>query len=232
MIRKILFAAAAMLSATISVSTANAFDAKSRRTGDLATPMDDRTIQCIVERDPELIVSWFGTLPGSSQERKIVSRRDYQFYSCSRMNQAQMVDWVPQYDFGAIRVAILQFLLMNGSVALPEGRPAGLDKAAWYATDGSLPPESVVANDLGFCLAKSDWPAARTVVLSQRGSTEEATALRKLVPLIGGCIPAGAKLKIDKARLREILEETAYHAVGGAAAAGGMTSIPRSTKQR
>jgi hypothetical protein len=232
MIRQIVFIAVSLLTATIAASKAVALESSSRRTGDLVKQMDDRTIQCIIEHNPDLVLSWFNTLPGSSLERKLVSRREGQLAWCNGTVLAQAVDWVPQYDFGAIRVAILHFLLKNGSVVLPESRPAGLDKAAWYATEGSLPPESVVANDLGFCLAKSDWPAARTVVLSQRGSTEEATALRKLVPLIGGCIPAGAKLEIDKARLREILEETAYHAVGGTAAAGGMTSIPRSTKQR
>jgi hypothetical protein len=142
-----------------------------------------------------------------------------------------MVDWVPQYDYAAMRVAILQFLLKSGSVAVPESRPAGLDRAAWYAKEETIPAESVVANDLGFCLAKSDWPAARTVVLSPRGSMEEATALRTLVPLVGGCIPTGAKLRIDMARLREILEETTYHAVGGATA-GELASASRPTKHR
>ncbi len=227
MIRQIAFTAATLLSATISVLTASAREVPSRRIGDLVKPMDDKTIQCIVERDPDLIVSWFNTLPGSSLERKIVSRRDGQFAWCNRTITAQAVDWVPQYDYTAIRVAILQFMLKSGSMAVPEIRPAGLDRAAWYATEGTIPTESIVANDLGFCLAKSDWPAARTVVLSGRGSVEEATALRKLVPLVGGCIPAGATLRIDKPRLREILEETVYHAVGGAAASGlGSPSRP------
>lgn len=231
MIRQIVFTAATLLSATISVLTASARDVPSRWTGDLANRIDDRTIQCIVERDPNLIVSWFNTLPGSSQERKHFSRLEDQFIRCFRTNKSQMVDWVPQYDYAAMRVAILQYLLKDGSVIVPEIRPAGLDRAAWYAKEGSIPPESVVANDLGFCLAKTDWPAARTVVLSSRGSKEEATALRTLVPLVGGCIPTGAKLRIDRARLREILEDTVYHAVGGATA-GVVSSATRPTKHQ
>lgn len=231
MIRQIVFTAATLLSATISILTASAREVPSRRIGDLAKSMDDKTIQCIVERDPDLIVSWFNTLPGSSLERKTVSRRDSRFAWCNRTITAQAVDWVPQYDYSAIRVAILQYMLKKETLVLPEIRPAGLDRAAWYATEGSLPTESVVANDLGFCLAKSDWPAARTAVLSLRGSVEEAAALRKLVPLVGGCIPAGATLRIDKPRLREILDETAYHAVGGVAA-GELSSASRPTKQR
>jgi len=230
MIRQIFFTAATLMWATISVSTASAREVPSRRIGDLVKTMDDSTIQCIIERNPDFVVSWLNTLPGSSQERKLVSRREGQLAWCNGTILAQAVDWVPQYDYGAIRVAILKFLLKKGSVAVPESRPAGLDRTAWYATEGSLPPESVVANDLGFCLAKSDWPAARAVVLSERGSAEEATALRKLVPLIGGCIPPGATLKIDKPRLREILEETAYHAAEGITA-GGLSSATRS-KQR
>jgi hypothetical protein len=231
MIRQIVFTAAIFLSATFSALTASARDVPSRWTGDLANRIDDKTIQCIVERDPNLIVSWFSTLPGSPQERKLFSRLEDQFIRCFRTNKSQMVDWVPQYDYAAMRVAILQYLLKSGSVAVPEIRPAGLDRAAWYATEGSIPPESVVANDLGFCLAKSDWPAARTVVLSGRGSVAEATALRTLVPLVGGCIPSGAKLRIDRPRLREILEETVYHAVGGAPA-GVTSSASRPAKHR
>lgn len=227
MIRQIAFGATAILSATILASTASARDAPSRRIGDLAKSMDDKTIQCIIKRDPDLIVSWFGTLPASSLEQKIVSRRDDHFAWCNGTVTAQMVDWVPQYDYTAIRVAILQYMLKSGSLVVPEIRPAGLDLAAWYATEGTIPTESVVANDLGFCLAKSDWPAARTIVLSDRGSAEEAKALQTLIPLVGGCIPAGATLKIDKQRLRQILEETVYHAVEGAAAsAANATSRP------
>ena len=231
MIRQIVFTAATLLSATILALTASAREVPSRWTGDLASRIDDGTMQCIVERDPNLIVSWFSTLPGSPHERKLFSRLEDQFIRCFRTNKSQMVDWVPQYDYAAMRVAILQFLLKSGSVDVPASRPAGLDRAAWYATDGSIPPESVIANDLGFCLAKSDWPAARTAVLSRRDSKEEATALRTLVPLVGGCIPTGAKLRIDMPRLREILEETVYHAVGGVNF-GALSSASRSSNRR
>ena len=160
---------------------------------------------------------------------KLILRVEDKFIWCNRTS-AQAVDWVPQYDHSAMRVAILQYMLKNGSLVVPEIRPAGLDRAAWYVTEGTIPAESVVANDLGFCLAKSDWPAARSVVLSGRGSAEEATALRTLIPLVGGCIPAGATLKIDKPRLRQILEETVYHAVGGVTA-GAVSSPSRSTER-
>jgi len=231
MIRKIILTTAIVLTATVYASTASAREVPSRKIGDLVKPMDDKTIQCIIERDPDLIVSWFNTLPGSSLERKTVSRRDGHFAWCNRTITSQAVDWVPQYDYTAIRVAILRYMLKSGSLVVPEIRPAGLDRAAWYATEGTIPTESVVANDLGFCLAKSDWPTARTMVLSGRGSAEEVKVLRTLVPLVGGCIPAGATLKIDKLRLRQILEETVYHAVEGATA-GAVSSPSRSTERR
>jgi len=231
MIRQIVLAAATLTSATILALTASAREVPSRRTGDLVKSMDDRTIQCIIEHNPDLIVSWFSTLPGSSLERKLVSRRESQLAWCNGTNLSQAVDWVVEYDHAAIRAAILQFLLKKGLLVVPEIRPAGLDRVAWYAKEGTIPPESVVANDLGYCLAKSDWPTARNVVLSRRGSVQEATALRTLVPLVGGCIPAGATLRIDKPRLREILEETVFHAVGGATA-GGLNSASRLTKNR
>ena len=227
--KKIVVSAATILIAIVLAPTANARDVPSRKIGDLARPVNDKAIQCIIERNPELIVSWYNTLPGSSVEQKLISRLEDKFIWCNRTS-AQAVDWVPEYDHSAMRVAILQYMLKSGSLVVPEIRPEGLDRAAWYATEGTIPTESVIANDLGFCLAKSDWPAARTVVLSGRGSAEEATALRTLVPLVGGCIPAGATLKIDKPRLRQILEETVYHAVGGATA-GAVIPPSRSTER-
>jgi hypothetical protein len=199
----------------------SALAAAPRPMGDLAKPMTDETAECIVKDDPKLIESWFGTLPGSSEERRIVSRRETRFSRCFRTNFAQMRSWAPEYDYPSLRVGILRFLIRSGIVDVPARQPPGLSRPMWFANaaNDAAASANIIANDLGFCLAKTDWPTARTVIVSLQGSKAEAAALRKLVPLIGGCIPPGAKLRMDLPRVRAILEETAYHAVGGVTAA-------------
>jgi len=213
--RKFLTSALVMSLGTTSLA------ASPRPMGDLAKRMTDETAECIVKDDPNLIESWFGALPGSSEERKIVSRRETRFARCFHTNLAQMRGWAPEYDYPVLRVAILRFLLTNKIVNVPEKAPAGLGRPNWFATkaDDSAARAGILANNLGFCLAKTNWPAARTAVLAPQGSKAETVALRKLIPLIGGCIPPGAKLRMDLPRVRAILEETAYHAAGGITAA-------------
>ena len=212
---------AGLLTASSVIET-SALAVPSKPMGDLSKRMSDETAGCIIRGDPELIEAWFNTLPGSLEERKVVSRRETRFTHCFRTNLAQMRDWVPEYDYPALRVGLLRFLLKNRIVGVPEKAPAGLSRANWFVSEaisGSGERASVIANDLGFCLARSDWPTVRTAVLSIEGSPAEAKALRKLIPLIGGCIPPGAKLRMDLPRVRAILEETAYHGVGGITAA-------------
>lgn len=87
---------------------------------------------------------------------------------------------------------------------------------AWYSPDqagDARAAPSLIANDLGFCLARADWPDVRSLVLAEEGTAEEKAALRGLRPLIAGCIPPGQKLTLDAARLRSIMIETVYHAI-------------------
>ena len=194
----------------------------SKPMGDMAKRMTDEAAECIIKQDPELIASWFGTLPASSEEQKVVARRETGFARCFGTNLSRMRSWVPEYDYPALRIGLLRFILKSKIVNLPETSPAGLSRANWFANtsiSGWRGRASVIANDLGFCLARTDWPTVRTAVLSVEGSAAEAKALRKLIPMIGGCIPPGAKLRMDLPRVRAILEETAFHAVGGITAA-------------
>lgn len=212
----------ALALALVLLLATSALAVPSKPMGDLSKPMTDETAECIIRQDPELIASWFNTLPGSSEEQKIVARRETGFARCFRTNLSRMRDWVPEYDYPGLRVGLLRFLLKNRIVGVPEKAPAGLSRANWFVSEaisGSGERASVIANDLGFCLARTDWPTVRAAVLSVEGSIREANALKKLIPLIGGCIPPGAKLRMDLPRVRAILEETAYHAVGGVTAA-------------
>jgi hypothetical protein len=209
-----------MAAVAVAVSlAASAADVASRMTGDYERWMDDEAAACIIGKNPELIAAWLGTLPGSSAELKVLSGRDARFARCFGGRAGG--DWMSHYNYAAMRVRLVRYLLQNRIVAVPATRPAGLDTPGWFVGSGRIPGprESIIANDLGFCLAKSNWPAARSVVLSDRGSRAEAAALRRLVPLIGGCIPPRAKLRVDMERLRAVIEETAYHAAGGASVA-------------
>jgi hypothetical protein len=186
--------------------------------GELTLSLNEDFAECVVRMNPELVVSWFRLLPGSSNEEKLVRHQDGRLSFCHGRWLAQATDWAPQYDYPGVRTFILRFLIKNRIVNIPDAPPLGLAQPAWFnATDARDPaaPAAVVANDLGFCLARSDWGTVRTLILSAEDSPAEASAAQKLIPLIGGCIPTGVKLTLARPRLRAILEEVAYHAAGG-----------------
>ncbi|HET9336659.1 MAG TPA: hypothetical protein VFO12_09665 [Sphingomicrobium sp.] len=64
------------------------------------------------------------------------------------------------------------------------------------------------AEDLASCIARRDPTIVRALIDTKPTSTEEATLIGKLVKHLGGCVPAGAKLKLNKQTVR------AYAAVG------------------
>ena len=204
----------------LAAVSAHASDVPSRLTGDIHRRMTEEAAKCLVETGSPVVAAWLNTLPASAEERQLVGNNETLLTRCLRSTTAGMLSWAAEFDYPSIRSRLVQYIVKNGIVVLPEEPPPGLTRPNWFIASGrsSLPPESVIANDLGFCLAKTSWPHVRQAVQAQPGSATEVEHLRALVPLVGGCIPPGAKLRMDLPRLRAVLDETAYHAAGGATA--------------
>lgn len=174
--------------------------------------MKAENAECLIRRHPMFVKTWTTTLPATEAEKKVTRPAEAYFTSCfANWPNAYASTW----NFQAIRQRLINELLRSRLATLSETAPAGLNRAAWYPADQARDPQAapaLLANGLGFCLARADWPTARALVISEEGSNEEKSMLRKLVPMIAGCIPPGQKLTLDTDRLRSIMIETVYHA--------------------
>ncbi|MBE7204749.1 MAG: hypothetical protein INR70_44090 [Parafilimonas terrae] len=108
-------------------------------------------------------------------------------------------------------------------------------RARWYgepdpSKDPSVGPAMVAAN-LGQCLTVSRWPDALALVAAvdpaiekmdqmvatraenahRREAVAVDAALSRLVPGVAACVPAGVRLRMDRVRLRSVVEEAVYH---------------------
>lgn len=172
---------------------------------------------CMQRRLGEFVKTWLALVPGSAEERKLVRRTEPGFSLCfmSFPNAYSSV-----YQHASIRKVLVRELLRPALASLPEQPPAGLAKADWYRIENVEDPgaaPALIANALGFCLARTDWPATRAFVRAEPGSPEAKAGLARLVPHIAGCIPAGQKLTLDGDRLHTIMTETVFHAVSSEA---------------
>lgn len=175
--------------------------------------MKPESARCIIERHAAFVQAWLTTLPGTEAERKIVRPAESYFTSCFPLwPTAYRSSW----NLAGIRHRLVEELLRARLSGSPQTPFAGLNRSTWYPVEqaqdaGALP--ALIANDLGFCLARTDWSSSRALVTSSEGAAEEKAALRTLVPHIAGCLPPGRKLTLDTARLRTIMTETVYHAL-------------------
>lgn len=219
----------------LPVFSVTAADVRSRPIGDMSLTMTPKVTACMIRRNSKFIISWLQAMPGSASERQLLDRNSTGISYCYGFVAAQAPDWVPKHDYSAMRVTLVRFLVKNELVTLPDTMPPQANFSAWYDSEAAgagntTSTASVLANAMGFCLAKSNWSAARSLVVSEIGSTAEVKGIAALVPLISGCIPAGIRLAVDRARLRAIMEETAYHAAGGATPSGLTAALASNRK--
>ena len=114
-----------------------------------------------------------------------------------------------------MREALVTQLLKMNWEKVPSVPPNRLQKLPWYTIEEMREPkaaEGVLAHTVGLCVVRSDWVTSRRLSRSSQGSQDEKEAMSLLVGLLGGCIPSKMTLRLDKPRLRAIVEETVFHA--------------------
>jgi hypothetical protein len=175
--------------------------------------MRPESAQCIIRRHGAFVQAWLKTLPGTDAEKRLVRPAESYFTSCFPLwPTAYRSSW----NLAGIRHRLVEELLRERLSGLPLQAPLRLSRGTWYPVEqaqdaGALP--ALIASDLGFCLARTDWTSTRALVTTAEGSGEEKEVLRALVRHIAGCLPPGRKLTLDTARLRTIMTETVYHAL-------------------
>jgi hypothetical protein len=206
-----------------------------RAIGELARPMWPPVARCLIEREPAMVEDWLRTLPGSAEEERLVRSAEPRFPACfGELYGLNGSVWLSDYDRAGMRRGLVRALLQARRDDLPAEPPAAAAQP-WYdpRRDAARSAGAAVAADLGACLARKHWQSVVAIVRAVDPKTEhsmlwlspkakatlkrEAAAadseLSKIVPSIAGCVPAGTRLRLDRASLRSLLEEAAYHMI-------------------
>jgi hypothetical protein len=174
--------------------------------------MRPESAECLIRRRGRYVQAWLSTLAGTAEEKKRIRPVEQDFPACF---PSWPFAYASSWNHEGIRRGVIREMLRPRLAALTDQPPPGLSRAAWYPPEQAADPggrAALLANDLGFCLARSDWASTRALVRAEPDSPEAAAALNTLVPGIAGCLPPGQKLTLDRARLHAIMVETVYHA--------------------
>ena len=169
--------------------------------------------QCMVQRQRQPIREWLGLLAGSKSEGKAFKKIMVDFSIC--FGSANQDGWDYSFEPLAVREALISYLLEANWKNVPTSPPEKVEKGNWYSAAAmaeSGVTNSVMAYSVGLCVARFDWADSRALTQARVGSNEERELLGKLIAFLPPCIPPKLTLRMDRARLRAIIEETVYHA--------------------
>lgn len=207
-----------------------------REIGTLVQEMSPPVARCVIRRDRSMVEAWLRTLPGSPEEARIVRRAEPRFPPCFDRWGHRQGGWLPRYDTPGMRAGLVRALLQSRRAQLPDQPPAVAGPAHPEPAPGA-DPVPFLAAELGACLARKHWPGVLAIVKAVDPKTESSEflymdsraeaalrreseavdeALSKIVPSIPSCVPAGTRLRLNRLRLRTLLEEAAYHLTASA----------------
>lgn len=92
---------------------------------------------------------------------------------------------------------------------------------ATYPGNGILSENYTYMYRIGECVARTDPAGARTLLETRMDHKDEVAAIQQLAPTIGGCVPRGEPVQIDRVRLRLGLAVVYYRLADALAADGG-----------
>jgi hypothetical protein len=115
---------------------------------------------------------------------------------------------------------IAAFFILERYADADVARFAGLSDEA-LAQLGLVPRNN--AEDMAYCVLRRDPRAVRALIGTAWESPQEAEAIRRIVPHLGPCAPAGERLDLNAAAVRLLLAAGLYRAlsIASAAEAGG-----------
>lgn len=113
-----------------------------------------------------------------------------------------------------IRGALFEQLYLTDYRSVPSADLAAvppIDYAAGYTSPVSAFVGNTIAlGQFGDCVGRADSVGARSLLTSLPDSSGETSAVHRLMPRLGACIPAGRKITFSKSVLRGAVAEGLY----------------------
>jgi hypothetical protein len=97
----------------------------------------------------------------------------------------------------------------------------------WFAATGRNP----VIDEMGVCVADTNPKGVAGILATQGYSKEEAAAFGAVMPSLGTCLRAGAKLKANRQALRAALADALYQRLTRPAPSAQVTEAEAATRQ-
>lgn len=115
---------------------------------------------------------------------------------------------------GVLRFSQLPFAGNMAEALLPR-RLAGRDLAAAVAFDSARPPIAARSESemMSLCVVRTAPAKVAALLATRPGSGEEVASFGPLMGDVGGCVAAGAQMRLDRVGLRAMLALAAYRLV-------------------
>jgi len=180
---------------------------------------------CTVARRPDLVSKWFGTLPGTPEERALLTDAADDLSACFDSDKLVMDGKELAFKPRAMRYPVAAAWVRRHLGTSPTTSPLPADSDPWFVSQlGALAPDApfdranLVLQDFGHCVAVNDWAGTRALLLSKPQSSEQEAAVAKLIPVLGPCLAADAEMQLTPDNLRRVLAEPVYHILSASAA--------------
>lgn len=146
---------------------------------------------CVVTSDPASARALLETVPESPEAKKALDALSN--------NEGCAAQGKPKTE--ALRGAIAERIYLTSYTAAPaEARV----ESAPFAGSG----KAALANwDVTRCVATRDPVGADMLVRSELSSNAQKDAIKRISPVIGGCVPAGMQVGFDREKMRGLIAE-------------------------
>lgn len=189
--------------------------------------------RCLLARHPQFVSAWLRSLGGSAEETALIKKNSANIIACFGTNSDGSA-WETYYDYTRIRAGLVRTLLQSRRDSIPKTYPmetksggansSALDKRTAATTAAAFTEQA------GNCLARRNWNGVRNIILAvdprmERNYDMTKSAIERevrlvdlemetMIALLPDCIPPGSRITIERAKLRDVIEEAALHALG------------------
>ena len=172
-----------------------------------------RLTKCALQRREALGLNILTTRPGSADQERMVD-------PFRRVMENCMNDLVPGIYFGnsEVRGTIAGEIYLKTYPVQPDF--AKLDHRAMPLPSGwvsgkinAYERQQLIGQDFANCVIAADPATVDAMLRTEVRSKDEAVQFRKLVPVLGPCLPKGVKLEMDVAWMRSVGAEALLRSI-------------------